>query len=137
VLKVVKLMLEVLKKIGAFIHAMLTTTRAKFMKSLLGGVVILGLCWVLIDNKSILKPSFQLLDPTLHKWANNMVPQAPHSRHTIFPTYNTLTNASNLKPLVCIYNFANVLCVIRNIYVWTSYICNKFFALQRLLWIEL
>lgn len=115
VLKVVKLMLQVLKKIGA-IHAMLTNTRAKFMKSFLGGVVNLGSCWVLINNKSILKPSFQLLDPTLHKQANNMMPQAPHSRPTIFPTYNTLTNANNLKPLVCIYNFEDFLCVKQNTY---------------------
>jgi hypothetical protein len=91
-------------------------TRAKFMKSFFGGVVNLGLCWVFINNKSILKPSFQLLDPTLHKQANNMMPQAPHSRPTIFPTYNTLTNASNFKPLVCVCNFANVLCVIQNTY---------------------
>ncbi len=96
---------------------MLTNTRAKFMKSFLGGVVNWGLCWVLVNNKSILKPSFQLLDLTLHKQANNMMPQAPHSRLTIFPTSNTLTNASNFKPLVCIYNIANVLCVIQNTYV--------------------
>ncbi len=60
VLKVVKLMLQFLKKIGA-IHVMLTNNRAKFMKSFLGGVVNLGSCWVLINNKSILKPSFNFL----------------------------------------------------------------------------
>lgn len=123
-------MLQVLKKIGA-IHAMLTNTRAKFMKSFLGGVVNLGSCWVLINNKSILKPSFQLLDPPLHKQANNMMPQAPHSRLTIFPTYNTLTNVNNLKPLVCIYNFEDFfMCE-------TKHLCMNILHLQQVLCIAM
>jgi hypothetical protein len=130
-LKVINLMSQVFKKIGASIHPMLTNTRAKFVKSFFGGVVNLGLCWVLINNKFIVKPSFQLLDPTLHKQANNTMPQARHSRPTIFPTHNnTLTNASNLKPLVCIYNFANVLCD-------TKHLCVNILHLQQVLCIAM
>ncbi len=131
VLKVVKLMLQVLKKIGA-IHAMLTNTRAKFMKSFLGGVVNLGSCWVLINNKSILKPSFQLLDPTLHKQANNMMPQAPHSRPTIFPTSNkckqSQTPCLHLQFCKCFMCETKHLCA--NILHLQQVLCIAMFALN-------